>query len=98
MEVMIEEKQISSKLCEGFTQYPQTLINIPVCDKDAVMGDSDVMRVLEEERKKLGDNGRILVRKSGTEPVVRVMCEAVSEDMCRASARRVADAIPGTGG
>ena len=93
MEVMIEEKQPSSKLCDGFVPYPRTLINVAVNDKDAVMNDTLVAQVLEDERKVLGNDGRLILRKSGTEPVIRVMCEAASEKTCSDSARRMAQVI-----
>ncbi len=93
MEVLIESKQPSSKLCEGFEIYPQTLINIAVSDKDAVVNDECVKRVLEEERARLGSDGRVLLRKSGTEPVVRVMSEARTQEECKTCAERLAAAI-----
>ena len=83
MEVFIESKLPSSKLCEKFVMYPQFLKNVRVADKDAVINDEDVKAALERARQELGEDGRILLRKSGTEPVVRVMAEAKGEVICQ---------------
>lgn len=83
MEVMLARKLPMSKLYEGFDFYPQVLENVRVTDKAAAQSDSDVQAAVEKAKEALGDSGRILVRESGTEPVVRVMVEASSEDICR---------------
>ncbi|MBQ2973619.1 MAG: phosphoglucosamine mutase [Clostridia bacterium] len=83
MEVMMDKKLPLSKLCEGFGFYPQVLENVRVSDKSSVRADEDVKTAVERAEKELGDSGRILVRESGTEPVVRVMVEAQSEEICR---------------
>ncbi len=83
MEVFIESKQPSNKLCEEFVSYPQHLVNVRVADKQAVVSDEDVAAALEKAKQELGDEGRILIRKSGTEPVVRVMAEAKGEELCK---------------
>ena len=83
MEVMLAREKKMSELSEGFTVYPQVLENIRVKDKAAVQADPDVQKAVEEVTEKLGDTGRILVRESGTEPVIRVMVEAESEEICR---------------
>lgn len=93
MEVLIESKLRSDELCKGFRMYPQYLVNVRVQDKNAVMTDKSVLEALETERQKLGTSGRILVRKSGTEPVVRVMAEAETELSCREAVERVVKAI-----
>lgn len=93
MEVFIESKLPSSKLCDGFQRYPQVVKNVRVSDKDAVMADEDVKSALNDAREVLGDNGRILLRKSGTEPVIRVMVEAVGENLCESLAQKVTDII-----
>ena len=82
MEAMMAKKKTLSQLCEGFTFYPQVLKNIRVVDKAAAQGDPDVQKAVAEVTAKLGDTGRILVRESGTEPVIRVMVEAESKDVC----------------
>ncbi len=82
-EVMKAKKKTLSQLCEGFTVYPQVLKNVRVADKASAQADPDVQTAVSEVAAKLGDSGRILVRESGTEPVVRVMVEAQSEEICQ---------------
>ncbi len=89
MEVFIESKMPISKLCEGFERFPQLLVNVRVSDKDAPLNDEDVKKAVAEVEEQLGDNGRILFRKSGTEPLIRVMVEAKGETICKAMADRV---------
>ena len=93
MEVMMAKKKTLSQLCEGFTFYPQVLKNVRVADKAAAQADSDVQKAVAEVTARLGDSGRILVRESGTEPVIRVMVEAESQDVCREYVDYVVDAI-----
>jgi phosphoglucosamine mutase len=81
-EVMKARKKTLSQLCEGFTVYPQVLKNIRVTDKAVAQADPDVQAAVSEVAAKLGDSGRILVRESGTEPVIRVMVEAQSQQLC----------------
>ncbi len=97
MEIMMAKKQPLSKLTEGFEMYPQILKNIKVKDKSATRNDPDVCKAVEEAEKKLGDSGRILVRESGTEPVIRVMAEAETEELCRECVDGVAGVIVGKG-
>ncbi|MCD8211589.1 MAG: phosphoglucosamine mutase [Oscillospiraceae bacterium] len=82
METMIARKQPLSKLAEPVIIYPQVLVNVMVGDKQAALEDPDVLAAVEMVTGKLGDSGRVLVRGSGTEPVVRVMAEAESEEIC----------------
>ena len=63
--------------------YPQVLENIRVTDKKAAQQDGDVQAAVKAVAQELGESGRILVRESGTEPLVRVMVEAADEDICR---------------
>ena len=93
MEVMMAKKKTLSQLCEGFTFYPQVLKNVRVADKTAAQADPDVQKAVAEVTARLGDSGRILVRESGTEPVIRVMVEAESQDVCREYVDYVVDAI-----
>ena len=93
MEVMMAKKKTLSQLCEGFTVYPQVLKNVRVADKTAAQADPDVQAAVAEVAAKLGDSGRILVRESGTEPVVRVMVEAESNNICNEYVDYVIDAI-----
>ena len=83
MEVMMARKKKLSELAEGFTVYPQVLTNVRVTDKKAAQDDADVQAAVKKVTAELGDTGRILVRESGTEPVVRVMVEAESEEVCQ---------------
>ncbi len=83
MEVMRAKKQPMSKLYEGFEFYPQVLENVRVTDKSKAQADEDVRKAVANAAEELGDSGRILVRESGTEPVVRVMVEAESRETCR---------------
>ena len=93
MEVMMAKKKTLSQLCEGFTFYPQVLKNVRVADKKEAQADPDVQQAVAEVTAKLGDSGRILVRESGTEPVVRVMVEAESEAVCQEYVDYVVDTI-----
>lgn len=83
MEVMLARKKKMSELTEGLVIYPQVLENVRVQDKTAAQADPEVQAAVQKVADELGDTGRILVRESGTEPVVRVMVEAPSEELCR---------------
>ena len=93
MEVMLARKQKLSRLCEGLQIYPQVLENIRVSDKAAAQDDPKVAAQVEAVTRLLGDEGRILVRPSGTEPVIRVMVEAASEALCRSCAAQIAEVL-----
>lgn len=93
MEVMIAKKKTMSQLCDGLTIYPQVLKNIRVADKAAAQNDPDVQSAVSEVAAKLGDSGRILVRESGTEPVIRVMVEAETEEICSDYVNSILDTI-----
>ncbi|MEY8339220.1 phosphoglucosamine mutase [Lachnospiraceae bacterium 62-35] len=84
MEVMLEKKQPLSRLASEVTIYPQVLKNVRVKDKQAAQADADVQAEVEKAAAGLGKDGRILLRQSGTEPVVRVMVEASDEKTCEA--------------
>ena len=83
MEVMMAKKKKMSELAEPLKIYPQVLENIRVTDKKAAQQDGDVQAAVKAVAQELGESGRILVRESGTEPLVRVMVEAADEDICR---------------
>ncbi len=83
MEVMMAKKAKMSQLTEGLTIYPQVLENVRVVDKTAAQEDPDVKAAVKAVEEALGDTGRILVRESGTEPLLRVMVEAETEECCR---------------
>ena len=79
MEAMLDNKQTLSRLCAEMTSYPQVLKNVRVTDKAAVRENAHVQQVVREVGERLGDTGRVLLRESGTEPVIRVMSEAEDE-------------------
>ncbi len=83
MEVLLESKLPASKLSEGFERYPQLLKNVRVKSKPDAINDPDVKAAVQKAADALGGDGRILVRQSGTEPVIRVMVEAKGEEICR---------------
>ena len=93
MEVMLAKKKTLSQLAAPVVVYPQVLKNIRVTDKTEAQNDSDVRAAVEAAAGSLGENGRILVRESGTEPVVRVMVEADSVDTCERLVDEVIDVI-----
>lgn len=82
MEVMIEEKTTMSELTRGLNIYPQLLVNVRVSSKPEIMGDADVLAAAKKVEAELGDDGRILLRESGTEPLIRVMVEAKTDELC----------------
>ncbi len=97
MEVMMAKKCALSALCKDLKIYPQVLKNVRVKDKPAAQNDPAVQAAVEEVTKRLGDTGRILVRESGTEPVIRVMVEAPTEQQCREYVDMVVDVICANG-
>ncbi len=82
MEVMCAKKKTLHQLASELTIYPQELMNVRVHDKAAARGDADVQAAVNAVSEKLGETGRVLVRESGTEPVIRVMVEAESQEEC----------------
>ena len=82
MQCMIEKKRPISELARELEIYPQVLKNIRVTDKRAAQDDADVKAAVKKAADELGSNGRILVRESGTEPLVRVMVEATTTELC----------------
>ncbi len=92
-EELCDSKLALSELTKSVKLYPQHIRNIRVRDKAAAIGDPQVLRELSEVCALIGDNGRILLRESGTEPVVRVMAECETPELCLEYVNRVADAI-----
>ena len=82
MEVILEKKQSLGTLCRGMQMYPQLLKNVKVEDKAAVTGNARVQAEKDRISTALGEDGRILLRESGTEPVIRVMVETQSDELC----------------
>lgn len=97
MEVMMARKKKMSELTEGLTIYPQVLVNVRVTDKKAAQTDPAVQEAVAGAAQALGDTGRILVRESGTEPVVRVMVEAETEEVCHQYVDGVVEVIKAKG-
>ncbi|MBO7473945.1 MAG: phosphoglucosamine mutase [Ruminococcus sp.] len=97
MQVIMSRQKKLSELAAPFTVYPQVLENVKVKDKAAAQADSDVRAEVDKVAAELGDSGRILVRESGTEPLVRVMVEAEDEAVCRSCVDRVVDVIKAKG-
>ena len=97
MEVLCAKKVPMSKLSEGFKMYPQVLENVKVADKAAAQSDPAVQAAVQQVADALGDTGRILVRESGTEPLIRVMVEAESDEVCRKYVDEVVNTIKDRG-
>lgn len=93
MEVMLAKKKPMSELAAALKIYPQVLENVRVTDKKAAQNDEAVQTAVKKVAEGLGDTGRILVRESGTEPVVRVMVEAPDHDTCQKYVSEVVDVI-----
>lgn len=93
MEVILTKKMPLSDLIREVVIYPQLLENVRVTDKNAAMEDPDVLAEAKKVEEELGDNGRILLRQSGTEPLVRVMVEAETDTLCAKYVKQVADVV-----
>ena len=93
MEVMMGKKKKMSQLTEGLTIYPQVLQNVRVKSKPEAQNDPKVQAAVKAVEERLGDSGRILVRESGTEPVIRVMVEAADEATCKEAVQQVVGTI-----
>ena len=97
MQIMTETNLPLSLLSSGVSMYPQVLKNVKVDDKDGTLADPAVQAAVDECTAHLGDNGRVLLRKSGTEPVLRVMAEAGTLDDCRANVDAIIAAMERSG-
>ena len=97
METVVENKCSLAKLVEEVEIYPQLLINVRVKDKKLAQQDPDVVAAVKEVEEILGDQGRILVRESGTEPLVRVMVEAKTDEICHELVLKVVNVIKAKG-
>ena len=93
MEVILEKKQSLHTLCEGMRMYPQYLQNVRVIDKKAIIENEAVQKKKHEIEEVLGENGRIILRESGTEPVIRVMVEAATDELCKQLAEDMVQVI-----
>ncbi len=97
MEAMCESKQPLSVLAAPVVMYPQLLKNVVVTDKDETLECAEVKKAVADMEAKLGDDGRILLRKSGTEPVLRVMAEAKTHEQCEECVDYIIDAMRRSG-
>ncbi len=93
MQVICAKKATLSELCRGMTIYPQVLKNFRVTDKNAVLNDSDVQNAVKAAENALGTEGRVLVRPSGTEPLLRIMTEAKTKDLCEKYIADIAEVV-----
>ena len=93
MEVMLEKKQTLAKLTEEVKIYPQLLKNVRVSDKKTARENAEVVKAVEAVTEALGNDGRILVRESGTEPVIRVMVEASTDELCEKYVNQVVEVM-----
>ena len=97
MSVMIDTQLPLSVLAEGCRMYPQVLKNVVVDDKDGTMADAAVMDAVSKCTARLGNSGRVLLRKSGTEPVLRVMAEAGTSEECEKNVDEIIHAMEKSG-
>lgn len=97
MQAMIGKKKKMSEMYDGFVMYPQVLENVRVVDKKVAQYDADVKEKIREVEEALGNSGRILVRESGTEPVVRVMVEAETTEICQEMVGKVVEVMKNKG-
>lgn len=97
MEVMLEKKESLKKLADEVEIYPQVLKNVRVHDKRTAQDDPDVQAEVQKVSDALGDTGRILLRQSGTEPVVRVMVEAETDAICEKYVDQVIEVMKAKG-
>lgn len=93
MDVVIGKKTTLSALYKDVYLYPQTLINVKVKDMDASLNDPSLKALLYDIEQEMGDKGRIVLRKSGTEPLIRIMVEGETEEMSRGNTERIRDKI-----
>ena len=93
LELIANGEANAKNLSEIFSSYPQVLLNIPVKDKEKVLTSTDLKIATESAESELGNDGRILIRASGTEPLIRVMVEADTQSKADAIAKKLANAV-----
>ena len=93
----MKKKKPMSELAAPVVFYPQVLKNVRVKSKPEAQNDPDVQAAVAKVAEELGDNGRILVRESGTEPVIRVMVEADTDEICEKYVDSVIEVIKAKG-
>lgn len=97
MEAMIEEKTDIASLRRDLKIYPQKLVNVKVKDKEETLENKDLQAKIEKVEERLQDSGRVLVRKSGTEPLIRVMVEAETDEIAESSVNEIVEKIKDLG-
>ncbi|MDD2592209.1 MAG: phosphoglucosamine mutase, partial [Erysipelotrichaceae bacterium] len=97
LETMVKTDKRMSELVAPVYIYPQLLINVKVKDKNAVLNSTEINQVITNVQEALGNEGRILVRPSGTEPLIRVMVEAKSNELCASYTDKVVNLIKSKG-
>lgn len=97
MEAWLHYNKPMSMLTKELTIYPQLLVNVKVKDKVVAREDVDVQKAAEEVVANLGDSGRLLLRESGTEPLVRVMVEAETDEMCKENVDHIVQVLKDKG-
>ena len=95
MEAVIAKKTTLSKLCRQLKIYPQLLLNLAVEDREAALSDDAVKSAVKRVEEKLGSHGRVLLRASGTEPLIRLMIECSDENLCSSCADEIVAALRG---
>ena len=97
MEVLTEKKQSLATLAGEVKIYPQLLKNVRVADKKTARENPEVQKAVDKVAEALGEEGRILVRESGTEPLIRVMVEAAEDTLCEKYVDQVVDVMKAQG-
>ena len=97
MEAVTETKQPLSVLAAPMHMYPQVLKNVIVTDKDETLNCPEVQAAVKKAEEELGENGRVLLRKSGTEPLLRVMSEATEKELCEEKVNSIIAAMKAAG-
>lgn len=92
-EELCDTKSTLAELASGLTLFPQYTKNVAVADKEAVLSDTEVLLCKEEIERQINGNGRVLLRKSGTENVVRIMVETENLSLCKEYAEKIAKVI-----
>ncbi len=93
MEIMLKRKKTLSELMQGFERYPQYLLNVAVKDKKEALKSEKLLSLKSKTENELGENGRVLIRESGTEPVIRIMVECESQEKCETLCKSLAAAF-----
>jgi phosphoglucosamine mutase len=97
MEVILERKCKLSEMFKSLTIFPQLLVNVKVSSKEAVINDPDIQKLNADIAAELGADGRLLLRQSGTEPLIRVMVEAETDELCNKYVYQMVDLIKAKG-